>query len=96
MGDNHEYDLAARVEKMYNLAYDKAKEMLQKNRKVLEIIVEQLIEFESLSRKDLLKILEENGAVQEREPFFLSKQQTNELATQSGNTSEPAISGARS
>lgn len=34
---------------MYNLAYDKAKEMLVKNRAVLQIIVEQLLEFENLT-----------------------------------------------
>lgn len=34
---------------IYDLAYDKAKEMLQKNRKVLEIIVEQLLNFENLT-----------------------------------------------
>ncbi|XP_056168696.1 probable inactive ATP-dependent zinc metalloprotease FTSHI 5, chloroplastic [Syzygium oleosum] len=32
MGNNHEYEIAAKVEKMYDLAYYKAKEMLQKNR----------------------------------------------------------------
>ena len=36
---------------MYNLAYDKAKEMLVKNRRVLEVIVEQLLEFENLTGK---------------------------------------------
>jgi len=34
---------------MYNLAYDKAKEMLQKNCPVLEQIVEQLLMFENLT-----------------------------------------------
>lgn len=34
---------------MYNLAYDKAKEMLQNNRRVLEQIVEQLLMFENLT-----------------------------------------------
>ena len=36
---------------MYNLAYDKAKEMLVKNHRVLEVIVEQLLEFENLTGK---------------------------------------------
>lgn len=34
---------------MYDLGYDKAREMLLKNRKVLEKIVEQLLEFENLT-----------------------------------------------
>ena len=36
---------------MYDLAYFKAKEMLQRNRQVLEKIVEELLEFEILSQK---------------------------------------------
>lgn len=36
---------------MYDLAYLKAKEMLQKNRRVLEKIVEELLEFEILTGK---------------------------------------------
>ena len=36
---------------MYDLAYYKAKEMLQRNRQVLEKIVEELMEFEILTGK---------------------------------------------
>ena len=36
---------------MYDLAYCKAKEMLQRNRQVLEKIVEELLQFEILTRK---------------------------------------------
>ncbi|KAF9607257.1 hypothetical protein IFM89_033464 [Coptis chinensis] len=51
MGNNHEYEMATKVERLYDLAYDKAKEMLQKNSKVLERIVEELLEFEMLTGK---------------------------------------------
>ena len=34
---------------IYSLGYDKAKEMLEKNRHVLETIVERLLEFENLT-----------------------------------------------
>ncbi|KAJ8467400.1 hypothetical protein OPV22_029952 [Ensete ventricosum] len=74
MGNSHEFEIAAKVQKIYDLAYDKAKEMLQKNRKVLEIIVEQLLNFETLTGEDLLNILKNNGEIPEKEPFFLSKQ----------------------
>nr|CAD1838799.1 unnamed protein product [Ananas comosus var. bracteatus] len=73
MGNNHEFEMAAKVEKMYDLGYDKAREMLLKNRKVLEKIVEQLLEFENLTGEDLINILNENGGIREQEPFFLSK-----------------------
>ncbi len=36
---------------MYDLAYFKAKEMLQRNHQVLEKIVEELLEFEILTQK---------------------------------------------
>jgi len=36
---------------MFDLAYLKAREMMQRNRLVLEKIVEELLEFEILTRK---------------------------------------------
>lgn len=72
MGNNHEYEMAAKVEKIYDLAYDKAKEMLRKNREVLEKIVDELLEFEILTGKDLERVFESNGGIRENEPFFLS------------------------
>ncbi|XP_052203783.1 probable inactive ATP-dependent zinc metalloprotease FTSHI 5, chloroplastic isoform X2 [Diospyros lotus] len=72
MGNNHEYEIAAKVEKMYDLAYDKAKTMLQNNHRVLEKIVDELVEFEILTGKDLERIFAANGGIREKEPFFLS------------------------
>ncbi|KAH0719579.1 hypothetical protein KY285_015610 [Solanum tuberosum] len=73
MGNHFEYEMAAKVEKMYYMAYDKAKGMLQKNRQVLEKIVEELLKYEVLTRKDLERIIADNDGVHEKEPFFLSK-----------------------
>ncbi|XVF57066.1 hypothetical protein PTKIN_Ptkin06aG0173700 [Pterospermum kingtungense] len=72
MGNNHEFEMANKVEKIYDLAYQRAKEMLEKNRRVLEKIVEELLEFEILTGKDLERIFNENGGIREKEPFFLS------------------------
>ncbi|KAF2287552.1 hypothetical protein GH714_001251 [Hevea brasiliensis] len=98
MGNNHEYDMAAKVEKMYDLAYLKAKELLQKNRQVLEKIVEELLEFEILTGKDLERIVENNGGTREKEPFFLSKASCVEPVSSNfldmGNGSGPALLGA--
>ncbi|KAL0296466.1 UNVERIFIED_CONTAM: putative inactive ATP-dependent zinc metalloprotease FTSHI 5, chloroplastic [Sesamum radiatum] len=52
MGDNFEYEMAAKVERIYNLAYDKARMLLQKNYLALERIVEELLEYEILTGKD--------------------------------------------
>ncbi|KAK5786185.1 ATP-dependent zinc metalloprotease FtsH [Gossypium arboreum] len=71
MGNNHEFEMAAKVQKIYDLAYEKAREMLKKNRQVLEKIVEELLEFEILTGKDLERILNENGGLREKEPFSL-------------------------
>ncbi|XP_078439024.1 ftsH extracellular protease family [Wolffia australiana] len=72
MGNMHEFEMAEKVEKMYNAAYEKAKEMLVKNRAVLEVIVEHLLEFENLTGEDLLKLVKDYGGLREQEPFFLS------------------------
>ncbi|KAG8365730.1 hypothetical protein BUALT_Bualt17G0002300 [Buddleja alternifolia] len=72
MGDNFEYEMAAKVDKIYNLAYDKAKMMLQKNYIVLEKIVEELLEYEILTGKDLERIVADNAGIREKEPFLLS------------------------
>lgn len=41
---------------MFDLAYVKAREILQKNRLVLEKIVEELLEFEILTGKVILSV----------------------------------------
>uniref|UniRef100_A0A1U7W6T7 ATP-dependent zinc metalloprotease FTSH 5, chloroplastic-like n=1 Tax=Nicotiana sylvestris TaxID=4096 RepID=A0A1U7W6T7_NICSY len=73
MGNHFEYEMAAKVEKIYYMAYDKAKQMLQRNREVLEKIVEDLLKYEILTRKDLERILADSDGLREKEPFFLSK-----------------------
>ncbi|KAK7277800.1 hypothetical protein RJT34_22817 [Clitoria ternatea] len=78
MGDDHEYVMAAKVEKIFDLAYLKAREMLQKNRRVLEKIVEELLEFEILTGKDLERITKDNSVIREKEPFSLGKVQATE------------------
>ncbi|XP_012839642.1 PREDICTED: uncharacterized protein LOC105960020 [Erythranthe guttata] len=86
MGDNFEYEMAAKVEKIYNLAYDKAKVVLQKNYLVLEKIVEELLEYEILTGKDLERIVAENGGIREKEPFFLSSTSYEEAAATFGSS----------
>ncbi|CAJ1976266.1 unnamed protein product [Sphenostylis stenocarpa] len=81
MGDDHEYVMAAKVEKMFDLAYLKAREMLLKNRPVLEKIVEELLEFEILTGKDLERIIKDNGVIREKEPFTLGEVQASETTS---------------
>ncbi|KAJ0972598.1 hypothetical protein J5N97_020557 [Dioscorea zingiberensis] len=83
MGRDHELEMAAKVEKIYSMGYDKAKQMLQKNCQVLETIVEQLLEFENLTGEDLLNIFKESGGTREQEPFFLLKTYYKELSSNS-------------
>eukprot|EP00256_Glycine_max_P040042 XP_006589200.1 probable inactive ATP-dependent zinc metalloprotease FTSHI 5, chloroplastic isoform X1 [Glycine max] len=95
MGDDHEYVMAAKVEKMFDLAYLKAREILQKNRLVLEKIVEELLEFEILTGKDLERITKDNGVIREQEPFTLGEVQASEPTSGSflerGNASGSAL-----
>ncbi|KAL0900928.1 hypothetical protein Bca101_084889 [Brassica carinata] len=65
---------------IYGLAYEKAKGMLLKNRRVLEKITEELLEFEILTQKDLERLVNENGGIREKEPFFLSGTNYNEAS----------------
>ncbi|KAL9233411.1 hypothetical protein vseg_008418 [Gypsophila vaccaria] len=73
MGSKMEYEMAEKVEKIFYLAYDKAIDMLKKNRQVLEKIVEELLEYEILTGKDLERIMQSNGGIREEEPFSLSR-----------------------
>ncbi|GKV07084.1 hypothetical protein SLEP1_g18890 [Rubroshorea leprosula] len=95
MGNNYEFEMATKVEKIYDLAYERAKDMLQKNLQVLEKIVEELLEFEILTGKDLERILQENGGIAEKEPFFLLKVEPGEPLSSSfldgGNASGTAF-----
>ncbi|CAL1382597.1 unnamed protein product [Linum trigynum] len=98
MGNDHEHVMAAKVEKMYDLAYLKAKEMLQQNRQVLEKIVDELLEFEILTGKDLERIIEENGGIREKEPFSLLEAYLREPVSSSflevSNGPGPALLGS--
>ncbi|KAK7269162.1 hypothetical protein RIF29_21878 [Crotalaria pallida] len=78
MGDDHEYEMATKVEKVFDLAYLKAREMLRKNRLVLEKIVEELLEIEVLTGKDLERIAADNSLTREKEPFSLCEVQASE------------------
>lgn len=98
MGNNHEYVMAAKVEKMYDLAYEKAKLILWSNRNVLEKIVEELLEYEILTGKDLERIISANGGIREKEPFYLAKFDNEEPVygnlLEDGNGSQNALLSA--
>lgn len=95
MGDKYEYEVAAKVEKIYDLAYCRAKEMLAKNRQVLEKFVEELLECEILTGKVLERLIETNGGIREKEPFYLSEYYGREPLTggflESANSSGTAL-----
>ncbi|GAB2287182.1 hypothetical protein Dimus_021566 [Dionaea muscipula] len=73
METNHKFEMATKVQKIYDLAYDKAKEMLLKNRAVLEKIVDELLEFDMLIGKDLDRVVQNHGGIREVEPFSLTR-----------------------
>ncbi|KAJ7537789.1 hypothetical protein O6H91_11G022100 [Diphasiastrum complanatum] len=71
MGQSYEFEVGGKVKKLYLAGYNKALKMLQQNLKVLEALVEHLLESNVLSRKDMANILLEKGAIFEKEPFSL-------------------------
>ncbi|KAI5398282.1 probable inactive ATP-dependent zinc metalloprotease FTSHI 5, chloroplastic [Lathyrus oleraceus] len=95
MAGDYEYVMAAKVEKIFDLAYLKAREMLQRNRRVLEKTVEELLEFEILTGKGLERITKDNGGIKEKEPFTLFEVQASEPTSGSllerGNASGGAL-----
>uniref|UniRef100_A0A7N0VGV2 AAA+ ATPase domain-containing protein n=1 Tax=Kalanchoe fedtschenkoi TaxID=63787 RepID=A0A7N0VGV2_KALFE len=91
MGNNYEYEMATKIEKIYDLAFDKARDMLLKNRVALERIVEELLEFEILTGKDLEKIVKDCG-VREKEPFSITRFHGQEVSSTSLiNENESAV-----
>lgn len=71
MGDEHEWELATKIQKLYHLATDRCGKMLQRNQITLRAVVEHLIQYDCVTTKDLAKICEETGAIFEEEPFEL-------------------------
>ncbi|KAH9294215.1 hypothetical protein KI387_040576, partial [Taxus chinensis] len=71
LGMDHKTELEAKIEKLFNMACDKAAELILKNRRSLDALVEHLLEYDAVNKKGMSRILEENGAVQEPEPFML-------------------------
>eukprot|EP01018_Ginkgo_biloba_P009872 Gb_28496 [translate_table: standard] len=101
MGKDHEFELEAKIEKLFYIACDKAADLLQKNRRALDAIVEHLLEYDIVTKQEMSRILEENGAIQEQDPFMLithtkygvlAGSSTNGTGRVSG-TSLPATSG---
>lgn len=71
MGDELERELNLKAAKLFDAALGRAADMIQKNKRVLEALVEHLLQFDAISQKDMTRILEENGAIYEDEPFML-------------------------
>ncbi|CAM8925447.1 unnamed protein product [Rhodiola kirilowii] len=90
MGNNYEHEMASKIEKVYDLAFDKAKDMMLKNRVALEKIVEELLEFEIMTGKDLQKIVNECG-VREKEPFSITIFHDQEVLRPRVNENETAV-----
>ncbi|KVH95811.1 AAA+ ATPase domain-containing protein [Cynara cardunculus var. scolymus] len=68
------------------------------NRNVLEKIVEELLEYEILTGKDLERIISANGGIREKEPFYLAKFHNEEPVfgnlLEDGNGSQTALLSA--
>ncbi|KAL3693910.1 hypothetical protein R1sor_007561 [Riccia sorocarpa] len=71
MGDQHEGEVAEKINRLYFTACEKAAEMLERNRPVMEAMVEHLLTCDAIGKQDFARIMEEKGAVLEQEPFSL-------------------------
>lgn len=94
IGKDHAYELEANVKKLFNAACDKAAEILQKNQKALVALLEYLLEYDAVTKQDMSRIMEENGAVQEAEPFMLISYKNHELAAEMSTNGTGRFSGS--
>lgn len=94
IGKDHAYELEANVKKLFNAACDKAAEILQKNQKALVALLEYLLEYDAVTKQDMSRIMEENGAVQEAEPFMLISYKNYELAAEMSTNGTGRFSGS--
>lgn len=94
IGKDHAYELEANAKKLFNAACDKAAEILQKNQKALVALLEYLLEYDVVTKQDMSRILEENGAVQEAEPFMLISYKNYELAAELSTNGTGRFSGS--
>nr|ABK23469.1 unknown [Picea sitchensis] len=92
-GKDHVYELEANIKKLFNTACDKAAEILQKNHKALVALLEHLLEYDVVTKQEMSRILEENGAVQESEPFMLISYKNHELAADMSTNGTGRFSG---
>ncbi|XP_057855194.1 probable inactive ATP-dependent zinc metalloprotease FTSHI 5, chloroplastic [Cryptomeria japonica] len=101
LGKDHKLELEAKTEKLFNMACDKAAELLLKNQRALNALVEHLLEHDVVNKQSMLRIMEENGAIQEPDTFMLITYQNYEISasmTTNGTgrfseTTEPATYG---
>lgn len=94
IGKDHAYELEANVKKLFNAACDKAAEILQKNQKALVALLEYLLEYDAVTKQDMSRIMEENGAVKEAEPFMLISYKNYELAAEMSTNGTGRFSGS--
>lgn len=94
MGDGLEVELEAKVEMIYSAAADKATEMIEKNRRVLDAMLEHVLEFDAISKQDIARLMKENGAIFESEPFVLIPFEDNKVEQGlSGQSTEILVTG---
>ncbi|KAG6544312.1 hypothetical protein Mapa_014315 [Marchantia paleacea] len=71
MGDEHEQGVSEDINRLFYCACDKAAQILEKNRPVLEAMVEHLLDCDAVGKKDIARIMEDKGALLEQDPFSL-------------------------
>ncbi|CAM6088523.1 unnamed protein product [Calypogeia fissa] len=71
IGDKHEEEVAEKINQLFYRALEKASHMLEQNQPALEAMLEHLLEYDALNRRDMRRILEEKGAIFEEAPFSL-------------------------
>ncbi|KAF5758240.1 putative peptidase M41, AAA+ ATPase domain, ATPase, AAA-type, core [Helianthus annuus] len=76
-------DIDLEASRILDLCYGRAKELLDKNRKLMDAIVDALIEKKSLNKQEFLKLVELHGCIQPGPPSILDMRALKQVQMQS-------------
>lgn len=75
-------DIDTEALRIVNMCYERAKEILQRNRKLMDAMVDELVEKKSLSKQEFLNLVELYGSIQPMPPSILELRRTKRLQLQ--------------
>ncbi|KAL8256730.1 hypothetical protein R6Q59_028771 [Mikania micrantha] len=76
-------DIDSEALRILNMCYGRAKELLEKNRKLMDALVDKLVEKKSLNKQEFLNLVELHGCIQPSPPSILDIRASKQAQMQS-------------